>query len=102
MQALPPPPPAIEAPLTLPAPDRSEATTGELRVAAALTDARLPFFDTRVEKDHEALFVGRGRLDSLETAPPPDQVTARQSEGRWVLWRRNTLAIHVAHRKVGE
>ena len=37
MQALPPPPPAI----TAPAPDRSEATTGELRVAAALTDAQV-------------------------------------------------------------
>ena len=37
MQALPPPPPALEAP----APDRSQATTGDLRVAAALTDARI-------------------------------------------------------------
>src|SRR3989344_3547827 len=47
MQALPPPPPAIEAPpieaaaVAAPAPDRSEATTGELRVAAALTDDQL-------------------------------------------------------------
>ena len=37
MQALPPPPPAAVAP----APDRSEATTGDLRVAAALTDAQV-------------------------------------------------------------
>ena len=39
MQALPPPPPppAIEAPAL----DRSQATTGDLRVAAALTDARI-------------------------------------------------------------
>lgn len=37
MQAPPPPPPAVEAP----APDRAQATTGELRVAAALTDARV-------------------------------------------------------------
>src|SRR3989344_741038 len=41
MQALPPPPPAIEAPpieaaaVAAPAPDRSEATTGELRGADA-------------------------------------------------------------------
>jgi len=35
--ALPPPPPAISAP----APERSVGTTGELRVAAALTDARV-------------------------------------------------------------
>ena len=34
MQALPPPPPAVAAPPL----DRSEATTGDLRVAAALTD----------------------------------------------------------------
>ena len=42
MQALPPPPPAIEAPAveTL-ATGRSEATTGDLRVAAALTDAQV-------------------------------------------------------------
>lgn len=37
MQALPPPPPAIAAPPL----DRSEATTGDLRVAAALTDAQV-------------------------------------------------------------
>src|ERR1700754_204448 len=37
MQALPPPPPAIEAP----APERSVATTGQVRVAAAMTDARV-------------------------------------------------------------
>lgn len=37
MQALPPPPPAIEAQ----APERSVATSTELRVAAALTDARV-------------------------------------------------------------
>ena len=37
MQALPPPPPAIE----VAAPERSVATTGEVRVAAALTDARV-------------------------------------------------------------
>ena len=39
MQVLPPPPPAIEAPA--PAPEQSVATQGELRVAAALTDARV-------------------------------------------------------------
>jgi len=37
IQALPPPPPAVEAP----APERSASTQGELRVAAALTDARV-------------------------------------------------------------
>jgi len=37
MQALPPPPPAIEAP----APERSVATTDQVRVAAAMTDARV-------------------------------------------------------------
>ncbi|GAA0651537.1 TIGR02186 family protein [Brevundimonas lenta] len=37
MQALPPPPPAVEAL----APERSVATTEEVRVAAALTDARV-------------------------------------------------------------
>lgn len=37
MQALPPPPPAIVAP----APERSVSTVGEVRVAAALTDARV-------------------------------------------------------------
>ncbi|ADL02623.1 TIGR02186 family protein [Brevundimonas subvibrioides] len=37
IQALPPPPPAIEAP----PPERSEATATELRVAAALTDAQV-------------------------------------------------------------
>ncbi len=37
IQALPPPPPAVEAP----APERSSATQSELRVAAALTDARV-------------------------------------------------------------
>ena len=37
IQALPPPPPAVEAP----APERSAATQDELRVAAALTDARV-------------------------------------------------------------
>ena len=37
IQALPPPPPAVEAP----APERSAATQNELRVAAALTDARV-------------------------------------------------------------
>lgn len=37
VQALPPPPPAIEAP----APERSEATLTDLRVAAALTDAQV-------------------------------------------------------------
>ena len=37
MQALPPPPPAVAAPPL----DRSEATTGDLRVAAALTDAQV-------------------------------------------------------------
>ncbi|MCS6624538.1 TIGR02186 family protein [Roseibacterium beibuensis] len=37
IQALPPPPPAVEAP----APERSAATQSELRVAAALTDARV-------------------------------------------------------------
>ncbi|MFP5296207.1 MAG: TIGR02186 family protein, partial [Alphaproteobacteria bacterium] len=37
MQALPPPPPAV----TAPAPDRSASTVDEVRVAAALTDARV-------------------------------------------------------------
>jgi uncharacterized protein (TIGR02186 family) len=37
MQALPPPPPAVEAP----APERSVATTDQVRVAAAMTDARV-------------------------------------------------------------
>ena len=37
MQALPPPPPAIVAP----APERSVGTTGQVRVAAAMTDARV-------------------------------------------------------------
>ncbi len=37
MQALPPPPPAVEAP----APERSVETLDQLRVAAALTDARV-------------------------------------------------------------
>ncbi|HYC73964.1 TIGR02186 family protein, partial [Brevundimonas sp.] len=37
IQALPPPPPAVEAP----APERSVATQNQLRVAAALTDARV-------------------------------------------------------------
>lgn len=37
MQALPPPPPAV----TAPAPERSVATLDEVRVAAALTDARV-------------------------------------------------------------
>ena len=37
MQALPPPPPAV----TAPAPERSVATVDEVRVAAALTDARV-------------------------------------------------------------
>jgi uncharacterized protein (TIGR02186 family) len=37
MQALPPPPPAIVAP----APERSVATVGQVRVAAAMTDARV-------------------------------------------------------------
>jgi uncharacterized protein (TIGR02186 family) len=37
IQALPPPPPAVEAP----APERSVATQGQLRVAAALTDAQV-------------------------------------------------------------
>jgi uncharacterized protein (TIGR02186 family) len=37
IQALPPPPPAIEAP----APERSVSTTEQVRVAAALTDARV-------------------------------------------------------------
>jgi uncharacterized protein (TIGR02186 family) len=37
IQALPPPPPAIEAP----PPERSESTATELRVAAALTEARV-------------------------------------------------------------
>ena len=37
MQALPPPPPPVAAPPL----DRSEATTGDLRVAAALTDAQV-------------------------------------------------------------
>lgn len=37
VQALPPPPPALEAP----APERSVATSQDLRVAAALTDARV-------------------------------------------------------------
>ena len=41
--ALPPPPSFIEAPpaVEAPAPERSAATTGELRIAAALTDARV-------------------------------------------------------------
>ncbi|MDP1778355.1 MAG: TIGR02186 family protein, partial [Brevundimonas sp.] len=37
MQALPPPPPAIAAP----APERSVGTVGQVRVAAAMTDARV-------------------------------------------------------------
>jgi hypothetical protein len=37
MQALPPPPPPVAAPPL----DRSEATTGDLRVAAALTEAQV-------------------------------------------------------------
>lgn len=37
MQALPPPPPAISAP----APERSVGTVGQVRVAAAMTDARV-------------------------------------------------------------
>lgn len=37
MQALPPPPPAVEAP----APERSVGTIGQVRVAAAMTDARV-------------------------------------------------------------
>lgn len=39
IQALPPPPPAVTA--TAPAPEQSVATAGRVRVAAALTDARV-------------------------------------------------------------
>ena len=41
LQALPPPPPAIEAPAAPAATERSVATNADLRVAAALTDARV-------------------------------------------------------------
>jgi uncharacterized protein (TIGR02186 family) len=41
MQALPPPPPPPPPAIEAPALDRSQATTGDLRVAAALTDARI-------------------------------------------------------------
>lgn len=41
LSALPPPPPALPAVVAAPAPERSAATAGEMRIAAALTDARV-------------------------------------------------------------
>ena len=84
IQTLPPPPPAIEAP----APDRSEATTGDLRVAAALTDAQVEV-DSRFSGASIVLY---GAVFNPTDTPTDVVVVVRGPDGpvRLVKKTRNT------------
>ena len=71
--ALPPPPPAIAAP----APERSTATTGQVRVAAAMTDARV-----RVDSRYRgASIVLYGAVFNPTDAPTDVVVVVRGPDG---------------------
>lgn len=87
LQALPPLPPAIEAPVSA-APERSAATTGEARVAAALTDARVRV-DSRFRGASIVLY---GAVFNPTDAPADVVVVVRGPDGPVRLVRKTRQA----------